>query len=121
MRRKTMWTALAGYVVAMLLTIALGSAGGCATTPEARYAQVNDTFIAAVQTLNQAKQDGVIDTKTWDSKVLPLINSGNKLLDQYSNAVVTGQPTASIAKQLQQILDALQPYLVKAASGNSGG
>lgn len=113
-------TKLAFYSIAIAVFAGLAVLQGCAATPPGRYAQVNDTFIATVQTLNQAKVSGLIDQQTWDARVLPLINSGNSLLDSYSKAVLSGQPTGSIAHQLAQIITALQPYLLRLSSPKGG-
>jgi hypothetical protein len=98
----------------MLVCIGLG-VGGCADTPRARYAQIQDVYITTTQTLLAARQRGDIDAETWEDDILPLLREGDAALDQYDEATKSGaDPTAS-AEFALGILDRLRVLAVKYA------
>lgn len=98
----------------LLLIVAL--VAGCASTPRERYAQAQDSYIAAVQTLIDARQAGVFDQETWREDILPVVNLGNDVLDQYDAATSAGQPAENLNHRLQSVLRTLQPYIVEATT-----
>lgn len=101
------------FVTLALIVVLLS---GCASTPRERYAQAQDSYIAAVQTLVDARRAGVFDQETWNGDILPAIELGNDLLDQYGAATKAGQPADDINQRLQDVLRTLQPYIVEATT-----
>ena len=99
--------ALAGLLAVLLIA-------GCASTPREQYAQVNDTFIAAVGTLTDARSQGVFDDETWSDDIVPLIKLGDTLLDEYDAATEADMPTESVTQRLQTVLQRLQPHITQA-------
>lgn len=99
-------------ILAILMVFAL--LAGCASTPRERYSDVNDTFIAAVTTLNDAKRSGVFSDEEWNDDIVPLIRAGNELLREYDAATEAGAETDSVAQRLSRVLARLQPYIVEA-------
>lgn len=87
--------------------------GACADTPRERYAQVNDSFIAATSTLVEGRQAGAFDAQQWGEDILPLLEAGNSLVNDYDEATQNGE-APGIAQQIQGILTALQPYIIQA-------
>lgn len=101
-------------ILPLLLIAAL--VAGCASTPRERYAQAQDSYIAAVQTLVDARHAGVFDQETWNEDILPAVELGNDLLDQYGAATKAGQPAENLNHRLQNVLRTLQPYIVEATT-----
>jgi len=75
------------------------------------YAAVNDSFIAAVQVLNEARVSGEFNDEEWNDDILPLIELGNDLLNDYNDATKNDVPAEPILVQISTVLDRLQPYV----------
>lgn len=107
---------LTAFLIVMVMWMATAPSG-CDTTqtPRQTYATVNDTFIAATQTLIVAAETGEFTQDEWNTRVLPLINAGNDLLTQYGVVTKTGVDGQNILFQIRDILIALQPYVVRAS------
>lgn len=94
----------------MLLTLLL--AVGCASTPRARYAQLQDAYIATVTTLLDAREAGEISQQDWKSDVLPLILLGNTALDKLDAATSAGVDDPTATAQLRDLLEELRPWII---------
>jgi len=106
-------------LLALLLSIvAVTATTGCeAFKPQVdrqTYSAVNDTFITAVTVLNQARLAGEFDDAEWNDDVLPLIELGNDLLDDYDAATKAEVPAEPILIQVSTVLERLQPYIARA-------
>jgi len=86
----------------------------CTSSPKVIYAQANDVYISAVQTLLVAQSTGEFTNDEWTNDILPLIVEGDKLLTEFDSAIKTGSPTDSIVVTLQRVLIHLQPYVARA-------
>lgn len=103
-----------GFLSGLLLALVLSLTVGCSPKPEVQYAQVNDTFIATTQALIEAREDGRFDAETWEDDILPLIEVGDILLDEYHAAVAADLPTDSVLERIRRVLGKLEPYLTRA-------
>jgi len=103
-----------GAVLGLALAIFATNMVGCSPKPEVQYAQVNDTFIATTQALIEAREDGRFDAETWENDILPLIEVGDILLDEYHAAVAADLPTDSVLDRIRRVLGRLEPYLTRA-------
>lgn len=99
-----------------LLLVVVMLVGGCASTPREQYANVNDSFIAAVSTLTDAKTAGVFSDEEWNEDIVPLIRLGDTLLDEYDAATDADMPTEPITTRLQRVLTELQPFIIEATT-----
>lgn len=115
MRRFPDWPLIGIPALAIVATFLLTTCimTGCATTPRGRYAEMQDLYISAVTVLIEARDQGTISPAVWQNEVLPLINLGDKLLDEYAVLTQTGQPTDNVAARLRDVLIRLQPFIVK--------
>ena len=78
---------------------------GCADNKRQQYANVNDTFIKAVELLTVERRAGRFDDEEWNGKVMPLIRLGDGLLKTYDQASKLDLPEAD--NQLALLLDVL--------------
>jgi len=91
----------------------------CATSELGRFAQVQDVYIASVTTLTDGYVAGVFTPALWQDTLLPLIDAGDAVLDEYEDAVVTGAvDPKSFIQRLQTVLDKMQPYIIRALADN---
>lgn len=89
---------------------------GCASTPREQYSDLNDAYIASVQTLIEAKQADVFTDEEWQDAILPAIVAGDALLDEYDMTTGADQPDASVVRRLRRVLERLEPFVVRALS-----
>lgn len=99
----------APILFALLLLLSACAAPG---TRE-NYVQVNDAYIAAVENLTQARVQGVFTAEEWEEDILPLINEGDALLDEYDALTEYGFDAPHVVEDLKQVLQRLRPYIVK--------
>lgn len=106
---------IAVLLAAIATAIIIAMTAGCASfgTRE-HYAQVQDTYITAVDVLIEHRKAGAISDDDWKDNVLPVIERGDKLLDKYDEA--TREGALSEARGLGQsiralIRDQLRPLL----------
>lgn len=104
-------------VVLILCFVAIATTcatlGGCSSisSPRDGYATVNDAFIGTVQVLLVARDNGQFTDEEWHTEVLPLINIGDALLDQYDEITRTGHDAEPVLLQIRQILASLRPFV----------
>lgn len=102
-------------ILLMLLVAAATLMPGCGnTTPRQDFAAVNDAYIATVQTLLVARETGEFTEEEWQDDIVPLINLGNDLLNDYDEATQADVPADQTLLQINNVLRRLQPYLVRA-------
>lgn len=119
MDRATHMTVRRGWTTLLMLLSALVIAAavtGCAATPRERFAQANDTYIAAVSALLDAKAAGAFTEQEWQEDIVPLIQLGDTILDEYDLASRTGADTGSVARRLSDLLARLRPFIIEATS-----
>jgi hypothetical protein len=97
-----------GPLLALLLTVAMV---GCHATPRERYAQVQDTFITAVEVALAARAAGEISEEDWANTVHPLIVLGSDLLDEYDARTAAGEPAELVAAEVRHVMAQLAPFL----------
>ena len=104
-----------------MLMLALTTFTGCGSSPEADYANVQDTFIAAVDTIIDFKQADKISQEDYDNIVLPAINAGDEILDKYLVALKQSKATdtpisrvvlENLTADLRSVLSRLTPFIV---------
>jgi hypothetical protein len=102
-------------MLVVIVSLLLALPTGCASAdPHRQYAQLNDTFIAAVHVLVTARQDGVFDTEEWERDILPAIRLGDSLLTDYRAALDAGLISVEPREYLIQLLQHLQPFIIRA-------
>lgn len=102
------WNQIAAVAaIAMATMIA-----SCSSTPRETYADLQDTFISGVRTLNAAYDSGDISQEDWDETVWPAIKAGDAALDAYDAATAAGMRGESALGQLKDALDALRPWIL---------
>lgn len=95
----------------LALVLILASLAGCAATPRQQFAQVQDAYIVVVETLLQARADGLIKDNDWD-RVVEKVVEGDKLLDELDILTSTGGPEdPTLSAKLRQIITALRAFL----------
>jgi hypothetical protein len=94
---------LAAVAVAALLLVA------CASTPAAKYSQLNDAFIAVTTTLVEARSVGMIEDEDWN-QIVPLIDQGSDLLDQQRQIVDNGGDPYMLEDMIDTVIDQLLMY-----------
>lgn len=105
----------------LFLFVSLSAFTGCGSSPEATYANVQDVYIATVDTIIELKEAGKISQDDYDTIVLPTINAGDEILDKYLIAVktakATGEPISrvileNLTADLRSVLNRLKPFLL---------
>ncbi len=96
-------------ILAAVIIAASMAAGGCATTPEARYYQALRAFNATVERVVVAKQAGLIEQDTYDQQVLPVIIALDETLTAAERAIESGDDAEAIdyLASIQSLLDRL--------------
>ena len=106
----------------LFLMFALLFTVGCGSSPEANYANAQDTFIAAVDTIIDFKQADKISQEDYDNIVLPAINAGDEILDKYLVALKQSKATdtpisrvvlENLTADLRSVLSRLTPFIVQ--------
>jgi len=99
---------LLAAVAAMLLL-----AAGCSTTQIGTYADVQDSYIATVDTLLEARNTGAISEDEWQEIVLPAILLGDSALDEWLVAIDHNDDASAhdYARTVLAVLQSLQPYV----------
>ena len=100
----------------LMVLLLVATLAGCGSTPREQFSKANDAYIAAVETLVEAKQAEVFSDETWNTSIVPAIQAGDAALDEYDSATRADAPSESIARRLSRVLDRLSPYLARAAS-----
>jgi hypothetical protein len=109
--------------VALMLLACVVFLSGCTSTAGAppekvAYASAQDSFIAATSTLWLSYQAGEIDEDTWQGEIVPLLITGDRLLDAIRTAMYHSEDVSMFQMELRQVLAALVPF-VERVKGDS--
>lgn len=103
-----------------LVLVLLCLFSGCTTAPRNLYANVNDSYIAVLQGLLEAYDAGKFSNEQWAGDIVPLIVLGDQLLDTYNAATAAGQEAPVSYAHLQEVLVALNQFLLDRGFFTSG-
>ena len=104
---------LAPLFAALILVATLTVAGCQEPGTRAHYVEQQDNFITATQALISARHAGEFTQEEWEEDVLPFINLGDALLDDYDRATADGETTVHIREGLAYVLRQLRPLIVR--------
>jgi hypothetical protein len=112
--------------VLILATAFLAPAGigGCTAdqhlTVRRVVANTQDTFIAAVVTLNAAYDLGEFSADEWNRDIKPKINEGNALVSEFDDKTKNGLSGDSDLAKLADLLTRLDPFITRAEAAKKG-
>ncbi|TPV94847.1 MAG: hypothetical protein B7733_12995 [Myxococcales bacterium FL481] len=105
---------LAGAVIlCAVAAVHISHNAGCAlfdrdATPQAQYASLQDAFIAAQTAALIAHRTGQIDPADWEVTWKPLLDAGDRILDDMEAALAAGEDIDLQRVALRSILTQLR-------------
>ncbi len=110
----------------ILLALVGSSTTACSTSPDpmVNYADTQEAFISTTTVLIDAKALGHFSDEDWTVKILPLINRGDRLLDDMKSEAIKGNSPAvefilgNLKSTLRQLL--IQEALLKQRTSTDG-
>ena len=75
------------YVIFVALALLCSIQAGCTSHPKIVQRNAEVAFTTVVDSLNAYRRAALIDDDTWNKKILPAINEGDKYMDLYVKTV----------------------------------
>lgn len=98
-----------GIVVALVAMLMLTA---CSDTPRTTYANFQEAYIAAVNPVVDLRQSHLIDDRTYNFEIMPLIRTGNLGLNDYDAATKAGADGTQFRTVVQTVTRGLIAYYV---------
>ena len=97
-------------ILALVLMFSIIS--GCNLTPREQVANIQDTYISLVVSLNQAYDGGYFTDEQWDSDIIPVIRAGDAAIDALDAATAAGFPPDNELEAVRQVIETLRPIVL---------